>query len=334
MKRILAVVLLIAMLTGTLSACNQNSSTQESNSNTNTTHKQDFSGNISDNVSGMDSETTTTQAPIVKKLSDDCDKVLASGKDPNGDKWELVATEEEDYSGTTIRLGVIKNNEWVVPLTTECPFLESDGSLCSGFYDIYEDDFNIFYYIGSSCFAYAQYNRPLKADIIWNVNTNKIYNCDDYKDNRSFPKIAYDIDKEAPTSDGYAILESYDGTNKVSQYIDLNTMEIKNLNKPIDYNSYGGILYVLPISEGLFATYMIGSKYNCNGFYNINGEMVIDLNDYRIDIDHLYVDEHMTPALVFKNGKCSFNIHNDQGTEYIITIDKQGNVLESVKVEN
>lgn len=333
MKRILAVVLLIAVLTGTLSACNQNSSTQESSSNTNTTHKQDFSGNISDNVSGMDSETTTTQAPIVKKLSDDCDKVLASGKDPNGDEWELVATEDEDYSGTTIKLGVIKNNEWVVPLTTECPFLEDDGSLCSGFYDIHEDDFNLFYYIGSSCFAYAQYNRPLKADIIWNVKTNKVYNCDDYKNNTSFPKIAYDIDKEAPTSDSYAILEySFDG--KVNQYIDLNTMEIKNLNKPVDYHFSGNTLNVFPISEGLFATYHRGSKYNCNGFYNINGEMVIDLNDYLIDIDPLYRDEHMSPALVFKNGKCSFNIYNDQGTEYIITIDKEGNVLESVKVES
>lgn len=66
-------------------------------------------------------EEPTTEEPTTEQiyLSDECDMVLADGYDNEDNYYELVATETEDFDGTKIKIGVIKNNEWSIKLTSK-----------------------------------------------------------------------------------------------------------------------------------------------------------------------------------------------------------------------
>lgn len=108
----------------------------------------------------------------------------------------------------------------------------------------------------------------------------------------------------------------------------MNTTEINMRNQ-------NDIDYVFPYSEGLFACMNYTLDVEANGFYNLKGEKVIDLSKYAM-AENTYkfnggVGGPSGPvqSLVFINGKCRFKITNDQGTDYYITIDKTGNVIDS-----
>ena len=62
-----------------------------------------------------------------QQLSDECDKVLAEGYDQKNNHYQLVANETEDYDGTQITMGVIKNNKWLVEMTEDFPFINEQG---------------------------------------------------------------------------------------------------------------------------------------------------------------------------------------------------------------
>lgn len=78
----------------------------------------------------------TTEQVTEIKLSETCDAVLAEGTDVNGDYYELVATQEDTYNSTVIKIGVIKNNKWLVELSTDSPFLDVESGLLWS-YDYY-----------------------------------------------------------------------------------------------------------------------------------------------------------------------------------------------------
>lgn len=254
----------------------------------------------------------TTAAPT---LSEECDKVMASGYDGEGNFYELVANETEDYTGTTIEMGVIKNNEWIIPLTADNPFVNKSGLLLrssSNSYEgsIYEKVYNSdsyendIHYVGNGCF----YHRRT----IWNSNNGNVGKANlGGKSGSILPTLnkVDIINKEKKTL--ILDLTSY-------YLLDLDTME----KKPIDVE-YNYPYYVCNFSEGVFAfvNFNQGTSKN-NGFYDENGNLVIDLSGYNLK-------NADSRDLIFNNGTCTFTHTNDQGTEYKLTIDKRGNVLSS-----
>lgn len=85
---------------------------------------------------------------------------------------------------------------------------------------------------------------------------------------------------------------------------------------PCIYNDDTGLQ--LPLySDGLFFTE--------NKFYNIKGEVVIDMSEYAVYGQEFY-DDSTSPYFV--NGKCVFKFRNNGGTLYECVIDKKGNFIE------
>ena len=280
--------------------------------------------------SAQENNDTQTTAPSYQEdnttsISATCDKILASGYDADQNYYELVANETEDYSGTKIEMGVIKNNEWLIPLTANSPFVSDTGLLVGARGNfkgsIYEEKFAIFNYIGAGCFIYSRSNYD--SGIIWNSNTGKYYH--DTNELYYYAPQAYTSDhtyelknKTIINNDGLFLLRpNIEGNYKL---LNANTMEISDIN--LEEMGYSYFSY--PLSEGLFA--IINSTYSpqtANGFYDITGKKIIDLSQYT------FTEEYVDAAFI--NGECSFEIKNDQGTKYYITIDKTGNVINSVQ---
>lgn len=276
-------------------------------------------------------EEPTTEEPTTEQiyLSDECDMVLADGYDNEDNYYELVATETEDFDGTKIKIGVIKNNEWSIKLTSKSEFISEEGLLRRYTGDsnvtgsIY-DDYAAFYYIGNGCFYYD--------NIILNGNTNKYYTGNARPIIQCKGLVSSKINDTAEmicANDGKILLEdSYDSFS----ILDTNTMKVKSISSPKDYN-----MHAFPYSEGLIAylSFAFG-KAEVNGFYNVRGEKVIDLSEYDLsdkvyEISGLGGSNIILQSFVFEDGECTFYIANDQGTDYQITIDKKGKVIDSVQ---
>lgn len=263
-----------------------------------------------------------------KRLSDDCDKVLADGEDENGNYYELVANETEDYSGVIIKIGVIKNNDWSIQMTEKSPFIGESGLLSKYTGDsnvtgsIYDEKFAKFYYIGNGCFYYN--------NTIVNGNNGKSYNG--YEHEYYMPVVQCDRENGEDimicNDDGKYILSNYGEKFKV---LDAETMKTETIDVIQDF----GIDYAFPYAEGLFACMNHYSDNESNGFYNLKGEKVIDLSKYKLarntyDSSASY---GISQSLVFENGECTFKITNELGTDYMITINKKGDVVNSEEVD-
>lgn len=271
------------------------------------------------------------------KLSDSCDSVLAEGTDINGNYYELVATQEDTYNSTVIKLGVIKNNEWLVDLSTDHPFIDGDSGLLWS-YDYYGysynycttgiDECSLYSFIGNGSFYHE--------GTFYNSETNKYYK-DDYVKNGEMHDSpndfiipytyyqSYDTDFSQKVTDAenvIMILEKDDST----EYVLLNTSSmtttvLKNVvNYTINYSVRA------PFSEGLYLV----REEELYGFYNKNGEKVIDLSNYNITESYLK-DEFEG---IFINGQATFSVLNETGKRFKITIDKTGEILSQEMVEN
>ncbi len=320
-KKISKKLVLTALIIGILFSFSSCATTQEphSDSNENTTKSQ-FSGKQEDN----NTQTTSPsfQEDNQSRISASCDKVLASGYDADQNFYELVANETEDYSGTKIEMGILKNNEWIIPLTQNSPFVSDTGLLvgASGNFkgSIYEEKFAVFHYIGAGCFIYApEKHDQYRIGIIWNSNTGKYYNP--AENNNYAPQIYISNEKEVINNDGLFLLSPWvEGNYKL---LNVNTMKISDINLTRNITGY---YYEYPFSEGLFAVVnSYHSPQDINGFYDTTGKKVIDLSQY-------HFVEKVIDA-VFIDGKCTLEIKNDQGTLYDITIDKSGNVINSIQ---
>lgn len=264
-----------------------------------------------------------TEGTALEKLSNHCDAVLASGTDKDGNLFELVANQNEDHSGVTIEIGIIKNNEWSIDLTTKSPFIGTDGFLTKrnkyNTGSIYDENSLGFDYIGAGCFHYN--------GSIWNGNNGKYYMP--IENNKFHPVISAGSGHGLCTyinNDGEFLLHK-DGTFQVLTSHNMTIKTLKSL--PYVYTNE-----IFPLSEGLFALYDYPNVGI--GFFNTNGEKIIDLSDYkfyRIVKPDGFGNVTIEQNLVFKDGKCTFTVLNEIGTEYKITIDKQGNVLSSTKAE-
>lgn len=275
-----------------------------------------------------ENETTkvVTTEEITTKLSSMCDIILASGTSETGDYYELVAVEQEDYTGTKITVGVIKNNQWLIELTNDSPVLDENG-LIGGVHsvtDLVKNKLSIipqFKYIGNHCFYINihQWNNYAFA-LVWNVENNVYYKLNG--DNLIFK------DGFVNNNEYFIIQDPY---SKDGFLLDTNQMTVQKLNNPVqemiddDKSGHVSSVNYTPYSEGLYAItdyYTWGEHQNYEGFYDIDGNRVIDLSQYKF----------ANNDFAFKNGVCEMVIINDQNSYYKITIDKTGNVINSEKI--
>ena len=257
-------------------------------------------------------------------LSGECDKVLCTGKDSSGNFYELVANEEKQGDDIFVEVGVIKNNEWSVPLTDESPFVGYNGAL--SLYDedyaetdgsIYDEEYAKFYYVGNGCFYYN--NTLLNGD------NGKGYIGKD----EEYNIVVQYGDKFICNDDGKFLL--YKPEDKY-MLLDAKTMKTQTVN--LIQDSWD-IQYAFPYSEGLFACMNRTFDRHTNGFYNEKGEKVIDLSKYNLTNNTFSFDGKMdtvNQALIFEDGKCTFKITDDKGVDYNITIDKSSKELKREKV--
>ena len=276
-----------------------------------------------------------------------CDYLLCEGIDFNGNEYQLVANQTESSMGYEITVGVIKNNEWVYPLSSDFPFLAEDGLFHVP--TIWEQDTGIslkdpsivsnhIYFLDSGAFLMEFYQNeaystksPKKEYIIFSCDTLESYRLDREIYHLKYVYYDGDYDKhffnEISTDNGKMILYAtskktgdwYDG---FEYYYNWYVLDVQTLKMTKIASDVYELTPCAPLSEGLF---FVDNLYgNGVGFYNTSAQKVIDISHYRIISD--------TGRIRFKNGKCSFEVKNPLGTKFEITIDTKGNVLSETSV--
>lgn len=265
-----------------------------------------------------------TDAPTQEpRLSDNCDKIMYTVKD-GADYFELVVDEDINYPKNIYRFGVIKNNQWLVEMSTESPFLNDDNTWKS-LEDFGADplEYIHFEYLGEGCFLYY-------ADFV-SINMNNSGIFYNPSTNLSLPvwnMYFYNDSYEYVVNNGQAIVatEPLVDSSKFFEWALLNTNNgtLTTINGYFNNNNWS-VSKLQGISEDLFmAIINKSSREYIVGFFNFNGELIIDLTDYG------YIDEESDYRFI--NGKCSFITRNDSGVEFRITIDKTGQILSSEQV--
>jgi len=268
----------------------------------------------------------------VAQLSDDCDFILSSGTDTSGNFYELVANQTESATGFRIEVGVIKNNEWIYPLSPDFPFLNSKG-----LFPVENDSLSLsnpnrvinnIYFVDNGGFmleSTRSYPRTVRyffdcdslqmisdeftgqRNLLYRYSNTKYKNYGDYGV-ETFGKIYTDNGR-------LCIVDWFDSRSSrygyVIEILDLNEQSWTTIASEVDSHAYSAL------SEGL----MFSS--DDNAFYDTNWNKVIDLSEYNID----YFDSR----LYFTDGTCTFVAKNDIGTKFDVTIDKSGNIISEVK---
>lgn len=250
----------------------------------------------------------------VKDLSAEYDYELASGYDDDNNFYQLVCNESEDYTGLKIEVGAIKNYEWILKPTTKMPFVLKENSFSD------EPGAGTVYYIGNGCFLSEKgYNGSALGGVddfmyvVYNVNSGKSYTTSGYKwhDYRKIPiPTVYD---EKYMIIGYTKYEKY--TDFI--LLDKENMTTKNVQIKGYVNSFG------KYSEGVFAVAIGDSIYPIYYFYDENGKEKFNLSDYKT---------YSNQDVYFEDSACKIEIINDNDSKYVITLDKEGNVVDSEEV--
>ena len=293
-------------------------------------------------------QTPVREQPSSKKenqvpLSDSCDYILCSGTDHSGNTYELVANQTESALGYEISVGIIKNNEWLYPLSTDFPFLSEDGLFHVSVSLAGESGTSLtnpneviknLYFIDSGAFMMDSY-KETDSWVELFEHTKIIFSCTSLKsytvdcDEATLLYMSSDAEfmnghvlsyGRIYTEDGRIILYSEtSGTRSgwlENQVFDWCTLDAQTLEVRTLATNVAGVRPESILSEGLIFA-------SDKRFYNTSGQAVIDLSAY--DIDMFY-----DCGIYFENGTCTFEAENDLGTEFLITIDTAGNVLSEV----
>ena len=265
-------------------------------------------------------------------LSDTCDYVLCQGTDTDGNVYELVANQTESAKGFEIEVGVIKNNEWLYPLSADFPFLSKNGlfNVPIPLYSFSPSSLsnpnvviNSLYFIDSGAFLMERYmvNSSLfESDytnyVVFSCDTMQTYTIDCRTVELMYSGNEPQFERGNLVSYGY--MSSDDGkllmySHKAKEGYDWYTLDTHSLTvKTIASN-----MVIRP--RGALAEGMIFASDDC--FYDVNMRKVIDLSEYNV----------VSSLVYFQNGTCTFTAKNELGTKFKITIDKSGNVISEVK---
>lgn len=335
MKKFLCIILFLSLLIccfGCTSKSNDNIGNNLSSEN----HEEEFNETYYEDLYDEDTynEDTDDEEEGEPLLSDDCDYIIADGLEDDN-YYELVANEEEDYSGIIIKVGVIKNNKWLIKPTQNSPLVDKDGTFKGPDADEYDDVTVHAYYIGNGCFFYRGGTKGTSyVDVAFNVEKNISYCSEPYNgwhpDHKNF-LINQEIkeyggngtvETEVMTDCGKYILLYYIhyseyGEAKILNLDNMKTKIVKLTDIPYENRQ------VYPMSkDGLFAIY----GYHYLAFYNHSGKKVIDVSKYEL--------AYKEQEIQFRNGECTFLIKNNGNSIYEITLDKKGKVIDSVKFDN
>ena len=277
---------------------------------------------------------------IEESLADSCEYVLLTGYDDDGSCYQLVGEDFEDYQGSQIHIGIIKNNEWLVEMTSESPFID-DYNCIYGALSLYNDyilegyrtlkgaisnsDFyNRLGYVGKGCFYLLGSERytsgylveeQLKTIVFWNgeANSSKVLNNVIMTGMENYVQGNEIIVSEL-TDHVFALSESAYATYDVKSF-NPKTFETKALFSQKRTVKDNLIQDVKQIGDGLFY---------CNGsFYSTDGSKAFDL-----EIKNIYKIDN------FKDGQCEIITQINTGSKYRIIIDKSGNVISDEKISD
>ncbi len=260
-------------------------------------------------------EETTTEAQ--KRLSEDCDMILCTGYDGE-DYYELVANQVDNYPRSSILVGVIKNNTWLIELSSQSPFLNEDSWWKTSQY--YEKIQDKFIYLDEGCFLMKNDGIDDYHSVIYKPDTNisfavakmsiGIYYSDDYS------KIIND-DKFIAVSTDWK-LTVYDMSTGNSDAIK-GFFSDDSIHLP---NSLQGISDGLFYARGDTSTWHNFDYVQYEGFFDLNGNMIIDLSNYSISKSNGYL---------FTQGKYTMTVKNENGVNFDITFDTSGQIVSQEK---
>lgn len=302
MKKILSIILCFILLMMTSCKPNTNLSIHKEKDIAETNEK-----TLNATTTTTTIVTTTTEPPM---LSDDCDLVLAKGEDENGNYYELVANQIDGYPDSTFEFGVIKNNIWLVEMSSTCPFIDEHG-WWKGLNKEHETNMTSeedFEYIGSSLFLY-------KNSILYNPETNVSFEnlCNrDYTEIQNYNEfVGFESYHEEGTANHYVYFKHFNTQTGESKEI---KGYFKDTHRPEKLND---------ISDGLFYAYSSSVFGSYNGFFDLKGNMVLDLSEYSITDYHNYK---------FENGEYTITCTNNSDVEYNITFNTSGKVINTEKL--
>lgn len=303
LRKSIALILSICMLLSLCACGSDNNDRSRSKKSSKKDKNEHESFETEENITPKDEE----------KLSESCSMVLCTGSDGN-DFYEIVANQIDGYPDSTFEFGVIKNNRWLVPMSSDCPFIDDEGWWLGAIDANKPCDFQ---YLEEGCFYYECDNGD--PDIIYKPETSISLNASivgypdlDYSINDKSEIIATVLNTDYLSTETLAII-----------YANMNTGELKTLPIEAKYAQVIG-----PLNDNLFfiaeesTNYHYG--YDTCGFFDLNGNQVIDLYSYDI-VD--YKD------CKFINGQYTFTAKNNSDVLFDITIDTTGKVISQVKVE-
>ncbi len=253
-----------------------------------------------------------------EQLAAVCDYILAEGTNKNGDIYQLVANESKSYDGKS-EVGIIKNNKWLIELSSDSPFVDESGKII--YIDNYMRQFDYpesddlygysktYMFINNCCFIAKEDSRN-HYDVILNAENGKNYIVEN-----GWFETEFKDDNLIGQYDENIVIRDWDSKDKSYEILNTETMSIVKEFTNDDF------YYITPISEGVF--YAIKDKEgNGKAFYDSNGQKVVDLSKYKISGCGFFID-----------GRCIFTAINSSGKEFEITIDKSGNVISEKPVE-
>ena len=301
MKKALLIIILL-LICVSLASCKQNKSTTDSTLN---------SDEVSVLSTQSESQTIENTQPE-RRLSEECDEILASGTNKNGDLYELVCSKEENFETSVVKFGVIKNNQWVLELDNDIfeYVASSHGSY----------SYMNMYYVGNGCFMQGiskVYGTGVTTwrYIVYNSDTKQRFSTENFSNQIPIPIYK---------NDNRMILQ-YTPYSNYTHFVVLNTDNMTTNEFSIE----GSLSDFSNISEGLFAV-AIGTGRPVISFYSADGIAEQSIKARKTGLSE-NDDESRGFDVAFNNGRCTYDVYNEANTMYTITIDRQGNVIDSYK---
>ena len=212
LKKSIAVVLSMCML---FSLCACNSDNDEKKSKKSESKSDNIRNEQTSDDINIDND-STDESVTTEKLSESCTMVLCTGTN-NNDFYELVANQIDNYPDTTYEFGVIKNNKWLIPMGSDCPFIDENGWWVEAEGTNKPRDIR---YIEEGCFYY-NYKDSYGYKIIYKPESGVSFNVLSlYEDpNAEYGRRPYSINGESEL-----IVKIYDIDNKHPlTYINMDT---------------------------------------------------------------------------------------------------------------
>ena len=332
MKKIVS-LLLAGALTLSLAACGGDTTSDVSG--TSGANVSSSSETNTPSGSGTPDDDANSNQEVTVPNNGEWDEILCSG-----DGYHLVKKEVDAYDGYKFTLGVVDDDgEWVQELTDTGTFVEEVRFRAEGSSETLRDS-SCYMYLGEGVFLASpgvsvytkdeEYRVGSWPDMITDSVTGQldvaVWECLIWNvvDNS---QAKFDASKISTFQDGYSLFcESEDafGGGRLNA---LNTKgEITEFTCEFVPNKPG---HNFPVySEGLF--YACTDKAASPGFYDIEGNMVIDLSSYNMGRIP-YSSEMGVNAPYFENGQATILFANNAGSVFEAVIDKTGAFVKKKK---